>query len=190
MHDCATRRTPGSNGVARSFCRTRRCIRSPNGAASGSAAPTYPPSGGSRTWRTRWRWSSSTRRRIVPLLAPLLDIPVPAGTRANFGAGGIAPPATSGAHQLGDGQRTNSAGGAGGRRCALGRSDHARRVARHRRTRRVGAIVRARDCPAGVSAALGHALASRYDFAGAARPSSGAAHGRRTCRPARAGEAK
>ena len=73
----ARRRTPGSNGAARSFCRTRRCIRSPNGAASASAAPTCPPSSASPTWRTRWRRSSSIRRRTSRLLAPLLDIPLP-----------------------------------------------------------------------------------------------------------------
>ena len=60
----ATRRTPGSNGAARSFCRTRRCTRSPNGAASASAAPTYPRSGASPNWRARWRRSSSIRRRM------------------------------------------------------------------------------------------------------------------------------
>jgi hypothetical protein len=45
-------RTPGSNGAARSFCRTRRCIRLPNGGASASAVRMYRRSGGSRTWRT------------------------------------------------------------------------------------------------------------------------------------------
>ena len=52
-----------SNGPAHSFCRTRRCTRSPNGAASASAAPTCRQSGGWRTWKTRWRRSSSIRRR-------------------------------------------------------------------------------------------------------------------------------
>ena len=54
------------NGPARSFCRTRRCIQLPNGAASASAAPTCRRSGGWRTWKTRWRRSSSTRRRTFP----------------------------------------------------------------------------------------------------------------------------
>ena len=62
----ATRSTPGSNGAARSFCRTRRCIRSPNGAASVSAAPTCPPSGASPSWKVRSLRSSSTRRRTSP----------------------------------------------------------------------------------------------------------------------------
>ena len=62
-----------------------------------------------------------------------------AGTRADFGAGGIAAPAIGGADQLGDGGRAGPAGGAGVRGSALGRSDHARCVARHRRARRAGA---------------------------------------------------
>ena len=49
----------------------------------------------------------------VPLLAPLLDIPVPADRALDFGARGIAAPATCGIHQLGDGKRADSAGGAG-----------------------------------------------------------------------------
>ena len=87
-----------------------------------------PPSGGSRSWKVRWRRSSSIRRRMRPLLAPLLDIPLPQGTRADFGARGIAAPATGGADQLGDGGRQGPAAGAGVRGSALGRSDHARRA--------------------------------------------------------------
>ena len=64
----------------------------------------------------------------APLLAPLLDIPLPHGPRADVGARGIAPPAIGGADQLGDGRRAGAAGGAGVRGSALGRSDHARRV--------------------------------------------------------------
>jgi hypothetical protein len=41
LMDYETCRTPGSNGAVRSFCRTRRCIRSPNGAVSASAAPMF-----------------------------------------------------------------------------------------------------------------------------------------------------
>ena len=70
-----------------------------------------------------------------------------AGTRASFGARGITPPATCGTYQLGDGRRTNSAGGACGRRSALGRSDNTRCLARHRRTRCAGALVRSRRLP-------------------------------------------
>jgi class 3 adenylate cyclase len=45
----------------RSSCRTRRCTQSLIGAVSVSAVPTCPPRGAWRTWKTRWRWSSSTR---------------------------------------------------------------------------------------------------------------------------------
>ena len=58
----STRRIPGSNGAARSFCKTRRCIRSPNGAGSASAAPTCRRSGGLPSSKARSRRSSSTRR--------------------------------------------------------------------------------------------------------------------------------
>jgi alkanesulfonate monooxygenase SsuD/methylene tetrahydromethanopterin reductase-like flavin-dependent oxidoreductase (luciferase family) len=48
----ARRHTPGSNGVVRSSCRIRHCIRSPNGVANGSAVPMSRQSGSSLTWRT------------------------------------------------------------------------------------------------------------------------------------------
>jgi transposase, IS5 family len=38
MLDYARHRTPGSNGIAHSFCRTRRCMGSPNGAERVSRA--------------------------------------------------------------------------------------------------------------------------------------------------------
>ena len=91
----------------------------------------------------------------APLLAPLLGHSAAAGTRADFGARGIAAPAIGGADQLGDGRRAGSAGGAGARRCALGRSDHARCPARHRRARRAGAVVRSRRPPGPSSGRLG-----------------------------------
>ena len=62
----STRRIPGSNGAARSFCKIRRCIRSPNGAASASAAPTCLPRSASPSWKVRWRRSNSIRRRTSP----------------------------------------------------------------------------------------------------------------------------
>ena len=185
----ATPRTPGSNGAARSFCKTRRCIRSPNGAGSASAAPTCRRSGGSRSWKARWRRSSSTRRRTCRLLAPLLDIPLPKERAADPGAGGIAPPAIGGADQLGDGGRQGAAGRAGVRGSALGRSDHARCAARHRRARRAGAALHRGDDAARIPPALEHALASRHHLAGAARPRAGARHGGGTFRPPRAAAA-
>ena len=51
--------------------------------------------------------------RMLPLLAPLLDIPLPPDRALAFAARGIAAPAIGGAHQLGDGWRTGSASGAG-----------------------------------------------------------------------------
>jgi predicted ATPase len=62
----------------------------------------------------------------VPLLAPLLDIPLPQERAPALAPRGIAAPAGGSADGLGDGQRTGSAAGAGTRRCALGRPDHAR----------------------------------------------------------------
>ena len=47
-----------------------------------------------------------------------------------------------------------------------------------RRTRRAGAVVRRRDDAAGIPRALGHTLASRLDHAVAARSRAGRAHGR------------
>jgi len=67
----------GLNGAARSFCKTRRCIRSPNGAVSASVAPTYPPRSASPSWRVRSLKSRSTRPRMVlcahAVLAPALE---------------------------------------------------------------------------------------------------------------------
>ena len=123
----------------------------------------------------------------VPLLAPLLDIPLPQERASTLAAEELRH------RQLAAltawvmaGARTQSVVGA--RRCALGRSDNGRRSARHRRTRRVGAIADAHHCTSGVPAALGCTLSSQYDFTGAARPSAGLADGRRTCRPTRAPE--
>ena len=111
-----------------------------------------------------------------------------AGTRADFRAGGVAAPATGGADRLGAGRRAGSAGGAGLRGPALGRSDHARSSCAARRARRAGAVVHRGDDAAGVPPALGHALASRHHFARAARPRAGARHGRRARRPPCAAE--
>ena len=124
----------------------------------------------------------------VPLLGPLLDIPLSQERAPTL------PPEELRRRQLAAltalvmaGARV-SAGGAGTRRFALGRSDHARSAARHCRTRCAGAVVRSHDRPARVPAGVGHALTSRRDFAGAARPSSGSTHGRGARRPTRARE--
>ena len=49
----------------------------------------------------------------APLLAPLLDIPLTAGSCTDFSAGGVAAPTVDSAHQLGNGQRAHSAVDAG-----------------------------------------------------------------------------
>ena len=56
--------------------------------------------------------------------------------------------------------------------------DYPRRIARHCRTRGVGAALHRGDDAARVPPALGHALPSRHHFARSARPRSGARHGR------------
>ena len=79
----ARRRTPGSNGRRRSFCRTRRCTRSPNGAASGLARM-LPPSSASPTSKTRFGLLGLDPAEHAPLLAPLVDIPLPRGRAAKL----------------------------------------------------------------------------------------------------------
>ena len=49
--DSPTRRTHGSSGLARSYYKTRRCIRSPSGVVSVLAAPTFRRSGALRSWK-------------------------------------------------------------------------------------------------------------------------------------------
>ena len=190
MRGCATRRTPGSNGAARSFCRTRRCIRSPNGAASASAAPTCRPSSASRTWRIRWRWSSSIRRRTLRLLAPLLDIPLPPERAPSLApeelrrrqlaaltnwvmAGARAQPVVLAFEDLHWADPTTL--------------DVLRGIAERGALAPLFVVA---TTPARVPAALGHALASRHDLAGAARSPPGAAHGGGACRPPRAAEGR
>jgi hypothetical protein len=70
-------RTPSSSGRRRSSCRTRLCTRSPNGAASGSAA---------RRPHQRLTDLESTLGLIglhpaeyASLIAPLVDVPLPEG---------------------------------------------------------------------------------------------------------------
>ena len=68
------------------------------------------------------------------------------GARASFGPGGVAAAGTGGADQFGDGRRTIPIGRVGVRGSAMGRSDLARCLGRHRRTRRARAIVRSYHC--------------------------------------------
>ena len=114
----------------------------------------------------------------APLLAPLVDIPLP-GARRETGARGIAPPAARGDGRLGSRRRAHAAGRARLRGPALGRPDLARPPAGAGRARRAGAAADPRDHAARIPPALDPALASQRDLARAARPRARSAHGRR-----------
>ena len=184
MPGSPTRRTPGSNGAARSFCRTRRCTRSPNGAACVSAAPTCRRSGGLPSWKARSRRSSSTRRRMrlcsrrsstfrcrtdrAPTLAPeeLRRRQLAALTNWVM-AGAKVQPVVLAFEDLHWADPTTL--------------DVLRGIAERGA---LAPLVHRGDDAARVPAALGHALASRHHLAGAARPRPGARHGGGACPPA------
>ena len=84
----------------------------------------------------------------APLLAPLVDIPLPPGPRREFPARRIAAKATGGDDRLGSGGGAVAAGRPRLRGPALGRSDVARPLARARRTRRASAAAPRRHNPA------------------------------------------
>ena len=126
MRGCARRRTPGSNGAARNFCRTRRCIRLPNGGASDSGGADIPAERRLSDLENTLALIKLDPAENVPLLAPLLDIPVPPECRPILAPRGIAPPAIGGADQLGHGWRARAASRADLGRPALGRSDNTR----------------------------------------------------------------
>src|SRR5208337_2663404 len=88
----------------------------------------------------------------APLLAPLVDIPLPPGREAN--AGRVAEEANGGADRLGSGRGALAADCAGVRGPALGRPDVARLASRARRARRPGAAAPRRLDPSGVPPAL------------------------------------
>ena len=115
----------------------------------------------------------------APLLAPLVDIPLPEDRAAKFA------PEELRRRQLAAmtawvlaGARI-AAGRARLRGPALGRSDFARSHARARRARRAGAASHRRDDAAGIPPALEPALAPQRHFARAARPRAGRDDGRR-----------
>ena len=120
-----------------------------------SAAPTCRRSGASRTLKARLAQVKLDPAENVSLLAPLLDIPLPPER-----APALAPEELR-RRQLAALTNWVMAGAkvaadrAGVRGFALGRSDHARCAARHRRTRRAGAIVHRGDDPARNSVRLG-----------------------------------
>ena len=186
MPGFATLRTPGSNGAARSFCKTRRCTRSPNGAGSASAAPTYPLSSASLIWKARWRRSSSTpprmlrcsrrcstfrcRRSARLALAPeeLRRRQMAALTNWVM-AGARSQPMVLAFEDLHWADPTTL--------------DVLRGIAERGA---LAPLLYRRDDAARVPAALEHAFASRHDLARAARPRPGARHGGGDFRPPRA----
>ena len=81
-----TRRTPGSNGAARSSCRTRRCIRSPNGAAMRFGGADVPAEQRLADLESSLAQVKLDPAENVVLLAPLLDIPLPTERAPDFAA--------------------------------------------------------------------------------------------------------
>ena len=81
----------------------------------------------------------------APLIAPLVDVPLPEGRMAKLRARRIAAPAIGGARRLGSGRRALASHHARLRGPALGRPDHARPHGRARRARRPGAALHHRD---------------------------------------------
>ena len=154
----ARRRTPGSNGRRRSCCRTRRCIRSPNGAGSASAR-ICPPNSASPTSRTLCGLIGLDPAEYAPLLAPLVDVLLPEDRVGETRAGGVAAPATGGDDGMDSGGRADASSRARLRGPALGRPDFARSHARAGRARGAGAVAHHRDDAAGVPPALERALA-------------------------------
>ena len=142
----------------RSCCRTRRCIRSPNGAGCASAR-TRPPNNASPTSRDTLRLIGLDPAEYAPLLAPLVDIPLPRGPRREIRARRAAPTATGGDDGMDSGGREDAAGRARLRGPALGRPDVARSHAGAGRARRASAAAHRRDDAAGVPPALERAVA-------------------------------
>ena len=143
------------------------------------SAQTCRPTSASPISKTRLQLIGLDPAEYAPLVAPLVDIPLPTGRAATSAARRVAAPAACGARRLGSGRRPVAAGRARVRGPAVGRPDFARSDAGPRRARRAGADAHHRDGAAGVSPALGLALASQRDFARPARSRASAANGRR-----------
>ncbi len=94
MAASARRPTPGPNGHRRNYCRIRRCTRSPNGAASGSAR-TCPPNSAWPTSRTLWA-GRPRPDRICASARAAGRCPLARGSGGEARARGVAPPATGG----------------------------------------------------------------------------------------------
>jgi hypothetical protein len=112
----------------------------------------------------------------VPLLASLLDMPLPKERILSLASEELRQrqlvALTNWAVASAKVQPTR----VGDRRYSLGRSDHARSLAWHCRTRCAGTAVCSDHRPPGVSATLGHSLAPRHDLASTARSPAGARH--------------
>ena len=91
----------------------------------------------------------------VPLLAPLMDIPLPTERMPTLAPDELRRRQLASADYYADRQCTVSADGVGAGRLALGRSDYARPVAKHCSKRRAVALVCPCQQSAGVPAALG-----------------------------------
>ena len=153
----------------RSYCRTRRCIRSRNGAGCGLAR-TLPAEQRLADLENTLRLVDLDGGEYAPLIAPLVDIPLPEGPRREVRAGGIAAAATRGDDGLVSGGRADAAGRPRLRGSALGRSDVARPHPGAGRTRRASAVTRRRHHTPRISRALGDAFAPCGRCACATRP--------------------
>ena len=139
------RRTHGSNGVRRSCCRIRRCILSWSGDGLGLAVPRLRRSGGSPSSNRSSRRSSSTPAEHAPLLAPLVDIPLPPERLPSIPPEEVRRQAAGGDGRLGAGRRASAAACSRLRGFAVVRPDLDRSRACARRARRAGAAAHSGD---------------------------------------------
>ena len=77
MRGCARRRTLGPNGAARSFCRTRRCIPIAEWGRQRFGGAEIPAEQRLADLENSLAQVKLDPAENVPLLAPLLDIPLP-----------------------------------------------------------------------------------------------------------------
>ena len=150
-------RTPGSSGRRRNCCRTRRCTRSPNGAASASAR-ICPPGSASRTLNTHCA-GRPRPSRICASARASGRCPLAGGSRRETSARGIAAPTTGGDDRMDSRVRAIASSRARLRGPPLGRPDFARPDARAGRARRAGAVAHRCDDASRVPPALERALA-------------------------------
>ena len=121
----------------------------------------------------------------IPLLAPLVDIPLPPERALALAPEELRRRQLAAISGLVPGGGARAAGRARGRGSALDRPDHARGVAGLCGTWRARAAVGCRNRAAGIPRAVGRALASWRDDAYAPRSRAGSANGRRNRRASR-----